>query len=224
MTVLPDKHTFTIWQGATFFEVLTLYESNDTTSPRDFCTLTTVNGLTVSTNANSTTATLSSTSGLIAGEVYSISSATIPAVNNIYFEAPNPLSTTITLSSSNGVTTSSSPQAATIKRRTLGYAAEMLIRNKPQGTVLHALRTENHPNYNSTIAGAGPVPNSLIVLPVEPDALGQIKLVIDDSVTKTFGSSVSWKTGVYDLTITNTSESPNVTDALLYGGIKVNGV
>jgi len=216
MTVIPDKHTFTIWQGATFFEVLTLYETMDKTSPRDFVTSTSVNNLTVSTTANSTTATLNTTTGLVANELYSISSATIPAANNIYFKAENPVSTTITLSSSNGVTTSVNPGIATIKRRTLGYAAEMLIRNKPQGTVLHALRTENHPDYE-----AG---DSLIILPIEPSVMGQIQLIIADSVTKTFGSSSSWKTGVYDLTITNIAKTPNVTDALLYGGIKVNGV
>ena len=47
--------------------------------------------------------------------------------------------------------------------------------------------------------------------------MGQIWLKIVPSLTQ----SIDWKTAVYDLTIT----SPNgVTDALLYGGIKVNGV
>ena len=35
MTVIPAKHTFTIWQGATFYEALTLYETMDQTQPRN---------------------------------------------------------------------------------------------------------------------------------------------------------------------------------------------
>ena len=35
MTLIPAKHNFTIWQGSTFYEVLTLYQSNDTSDPRD---------------------------------------------------------------------------------------------------------------------------------------------------------------------------------------------
>lgn len=35
MTVIPAKHTFTIWQGATFYEALTLYQTMDKTQPRD---------------------------------------------------------------------------------------------------------------------------------------------------------------------------------------------
>jgi hypothetical protein len=35
MTVIPAKHTFTIWQGATFREILTLYETMDKTQPRN---------------------------------------------------------------------------------------------------------------------------------------------------------------------------------------------
>lgn len=36
MTLIPAKHTFTIWQGSTFYEVLTLYLTSDRTQPRDF--------------------------------------------------------------------------------------------------------------------------------------------------------------------------------------------
>jgi hypothetical protein len=35
MTLIPAEHNFTIWQGATFFEVLTLYQSNDQSDPRN---------------------------------------------------------------------------------------------------------------------------------------------------------------------------------------------
>lgn len=223
MTVLPDKHTFTIWQGATFFEVLTLYETMDKTSPRDFCTETSISpALTVTTQAGSASANLSGLSNLTTNSLYSIyTDSTIPKANNISFSIGTPLPSspyTVQLSSSTGVTAGTNIPAV-IKKRTLNYSAEMLIRDKPQGTILHALRTENHDDYE-----AG---DSLIVLPQEPDALGQIKLVIDDTVTKDFGKSTSWKTGVYDLTITNLSaapNTPNITDALLYGGIKVNGV
>ena len=36
MTLIPAKHTFTIWQASTFFEVLTLYESSDSSLPKNF--------------------------------------------------------------------------------------------------------------------------------------------------------------------------------------------
>ena len=36
MTLIPAKHTFTIWQASTFFEVLTLYETSNTSLPRNF--------------------------------------------------------------------------------------------------------------------------------------------------------------------------------------------
>lgn len=36
MTLIPAKHTFTIWQASTFFEVLTLYETSDTSLPKNF--------------------------------------------------------------------------------------------------------------------------------------------------------------------------------------------
>lgn len=224
MTVIPDKHTFTIWQGATFFEVLTLYETLDKTSPRDFCRQNNsgdiISGAVVTTS-NATlpqvTLTFGGATPLLTNTTYSISTATtIPVANNISFTTSSSVSYpyTATLSSITGITEGSSV-AATITKRTLNYSAEMIIRNKPQGTALHSLRTTNHPSYN-------PATDSIIELPVDPATKGQIKLNINKDITATFGTSSSWKTGVYDLTITNISNQ--VTDALLYGGIKVNGV
>lgn len=129
MTIIPDKHTFTIWQGATFYEVLTLYETMDQTSPRDLT----------------------------------------------------------------------------------GYTAEMIIRDKPNGAALLTLATLENPNRSA---------DCTIALGTTTNDQGQIRLQIADTVTKDLGKSGSWKTGVYDLTIT----SNGVTDALLYGGIKVVGV
>jgi len=117
MTLIPNKHTFVIWQGATFLEILTLYSTMDTSTPRDLT----------------------------------------------------------------------------------NYSAEMIIRDKPQGTQLLALTTAN----------------GRIIMPTNTP--GQIQLKI--SATDT--AAITWKTGVYDLTITS---SAGVTDALLYGGIKINGV
>lgn len=205
MTVIPDKHTFTIWQGATFFEVLTLYETLDTSTPRDFYTEAQVTGLTVTTNGT-TAATLSATTGLTADTKYYISSSYIDATKGIYFTTSNPVTTNITLSSNTGVTSGTS--AATIRRRTLAYSAEMIIRDKPQGTARLTLAT----------AGGTPSTGCSITFPDSTATKGKIELKIDASAT----TGITWKTGVYDLTITNTSTS--VTDALLYGGIKVNGV
>jgi hypothetical protein len=225
MTVIPAKHTFTIWQGATFFEVLTLYETMDKTQPRDFCRQNNaqdvVSGVTVTTSNSTLPQVTLAFSGtpLAANATYSISSSTIPSANNISFTTGSSAPTspyTATLSSTAGVTVGTTV-AATITRRTLDYYADMIIRNKPQGTALHALRTSNHPSppYN-------PVNDSLIILPIDPASKGQIQLKISNTTTATFGTSNSWKTGVYDLTIT--SISGQITDALLYGGIKVNGV
>ena len=222
MTVIPDKHTFTIWQGATFSEVLTLYESLDKTLPRNFHA--SISGITA-TVASNLTVTLSVTSGNINSKLennkrYYISSSQIPAANEIYFTTgavSAGTSYTITnLSSTTGLTAGSS--TATIKYP--NYYAEMIIRSKPQADSpngLLALRTYNHPNYNSAN-------DALITLPSNADSMGQIILNISDTKTATLGTSTSWKAAVYDLTITDTSVSPNVTDALLYGGIKVNGV
>jgi hypothetical protein len=138
MTVIPDKHTFAIWQGATFYEVLTLFDSMDATQPRDLT----------------------------------------------------------------------------------GYAAEMIIRDKPNGEALLTL---------STIANGGSMTNGIHPSDVgcsitlgsssSADTKGKITLKITSSVT----SLLTWKSGVYDLTISEASGTGN-TDALLYGGIKVNGV
>jgi len=129
MTIIPDKHTFTIWQGATFYEVLTLYSTMDRTSPRNLT----------------------------------------------------------------------------------GYTAEMIIRDKPNGTALLTLATLE--NVNKDVGCS-------ISLGTTTADQGQIRLQIADTVTKNLGKSNTWKSGVYDLTITNNG----ITDALLYGGIKVNGV
>lgn len=226
MTVIPAKHTFTIWQGATFFEVLTLYETMDKNTPRDFCEQNSpsnlVSNITVTTASDNTvSATLNGAgvSSLLPNNTYSISSTTIPAANNISFTTgagPFSSSYNITLSSGTGVTTGTTV-AATINKRTLIYYAEMVIRDKPQGTPIHALRSVNNPDYNSNT-------DSLIEFSLDPATKGQIRLIISSDTTVNFGSSSSWKTGVYDLTISNSTQSPVITDALLYGGIKVNGV
>jgi len=127
--MIPDKHTFTIWQGATFFEVLTLYETMDKTSPRNLA----------------------------------------------------------------------------------GYTAEMVIRDKPNGRALLTLATLENANRDA---------DCTISLGTTTSNQGQIKLQIADTVTKNLGKPSTWKSGVYDLTITHNG----ITDALLYGGIKVVGV
>lgn len=214
MTVIPAKHTFTIWQGATFFEVLTLYETMDKTTPRDFCIGGSVTGLSVSTTSGNPSATLTGTNGLTGNTTYSISSSTIPASNNIYFTTPQTPVTGITLSSTTGVTTSSGSNAATITTRSTGYSAEMVLRDKPGGTPLKVNGVDLILSTSNNISSVG----FGIILPVEPTVKGQIKLQINPSITQ----AITWKTAVYDLTIKN--ETTGVTDALLYGGIKVNGV
>lgn len=205
MTIIPDKHTFTIWQGATFLEILTLYETLDTSTPRDFFTDTSVTGLTITTNGT-TAATLSSTAGLAINTKYYVSSTYIDSTKGIYFTTGNPVTTNVTLSSSSGVTTGTA--AATITSRTAAYSAEMIIRDKPQGTQRIKLAT----------AGGSPSTGCSITFSDSPATKGRIVLEITASAT----AALTWKTGVYDLTITKTSTG--VTDALLYGGIKVNGV
>lgn len=220
MTIIPDKHTFTIWQGATFFEVLTLYETLDTSTPRDFFTSSSITGVTVQTYLNNPTATLSTGVGVTAtftsGQTYYISSNYIDATKGIYFTP----ATTITLNNSSatvelkpnannsisGVTTGTG--SATITNRTAAYSAEMIIRDKPQGTQRIKLAT----------ADGSPSTGCSITFSDSPVTKGRIVLEITASAT----AALTWKTGVYDLTITKTSTG--VTDALLYGGIKVNGV
>jgi hypothetical protein len=131
MTIIPDKHTFTIWKGASFYEVLTLYETMDKSQPRNLA----------------------------------------------------------------------------------DYNAEMIIRKKPNDdspeNIYLTLATPDNPT---------PADNGCsIELPTGEGDDGRIILRIDPSVTQ----GISWKSAVYDLTIT---DSYNRTDALLYGGIKVNGV
>jgi hypothetical protein len=221
MTVIPDKHTFTIWQGATFFEVLTLYSTNDQTLPRDFYTSTAVTGLTVTTYGTQQ-ATLSATTGLAINTKYYISSSTIPVSNGVYFTTGNSLTTEITLSS---ICESGTNKVATINKRTINYGAEMIIRDKAQGTPYLTLSTNS---TGSTVNGIRPTSTGCsITLPDAPNVLGQMQLIITDTVTATLGTSNTWKTGVYDLTLTeivNPATGGVTTDALLYGGIKVNGV
>jgi hypothetical protein len=78
-----------------------------------------------------------------------------------------------------------------------GYTAKLTIRNKPGGTVLQALTTEN----DGILLG---------------DADGTIDLYISDEDTAAF----TWRTGVYDLLLTSSSG----TDPLLYGPFAVKGV
>jgi len=96
-------------------------------------------------------------------------------------------------------------------RNLTGYTAEMIIRQKPNDdtNIYLTLATGNNPNPSDD--------GCSIELPVDSSSTGQIKLKIEANFTKI----INWKTAVYDLTITDAS---GVTDALLYGGIKVNGV
>jgi hypothetical protein len=101
-------------------------------------------------------------------------------------------------------------------RNLTNYKAEMVIRDKPRSSnILLVLATANNRgNYT---------PSSLyngcnIVLPTGTDNLGSILLQIDAATT---AQITAWKSAAYDLTITSPD---NITDALLYGGIKVNGV
>jgi hypothetical protein len=218
MTLIPAKHTFTIWSGATFFEVLTLYSTNDQTKPRDFYSSTSITGITVSPNGTSN-AILSVASGDINAKLstgtYYISSPNIPAANNVYFtissSIPTGSSYTATLYqngiiSSNGIGTATN-EVAVITKRTINYEAEMIIREKPQGFPLFTLSSTN----------------GRIIFPIEIESIGQIRLLISDTDT----AELDWRSGVYDLTLTeilNPVTKGVTTDALLYGGIKVAGV
>jgi hypothetical protein len=293
MTLIPDKHTFTIWQSATFFEVLTLYATNDQTQPRDFYNSASIANLTVTTNGT-TSATLSGTTGLTTNTKYYISSLSIPVAKGVYFTTGSSLTNSITLSTPCG---SGNNEVAVITKRTINYGAEMIIRDKPQGTPLLTLSTNASPTttYNTgtigtngvastTIVGSAgatfiadmvngtliignssytisgftsstltvsvpvtitngtsysiiyqPIVNGIhptstgcsILLPDSPNTLGQMQLIIADTATANLGTSSTWKTGVYDLTLTeilNPVTNGATTDALLYGGIKVAGV
>jgi hypothetical protein len=95
----------------------------------------------------------------------------------------------------------------TLPRDLSGYSAEMIIRTKPQGSALLTLSTNN----------ATTSPGCSITLGSTSEEQGVIKLLISASAT----AAINWKSASYDLTIT---DSGGITDALLYGGIKVVGV
>ena len=120
MTVIPDKHTFTIWQGASFIETLAIYTDAAGVTPKDLT----------------------------------------------------------------------------------GYTASMIIRDKPNGTVLITM-TDANGKIAFTDRANG-------------------KLTLQLTPAETDPTAITWKGAVYDLTITKTSTG--VTDALLYGAIKVQGV
>ena len=100
----------------------------------------------------------------------------------------------------------------TMPRDLSGYTAEMVIRSKPQSpTPLITLNTSNG--------------GITLQYPSATENKGEIRLYISATNTKLVadGGLIDWKSAVYDLTITSAS-NPNITEALLYGGIKVNGV
>lgn len=127
MTVIPDKHTFTIWQGTSFYETLVLYKD----------------------------------------------------------------------------------AAGTEVKNLLGYTAEMIVREKPNGEQYIGPDADFEMTY--VIDGAN----------------GKITLKLDPEDT----ASITWKGAVYDLTITKASNPTGAddvalgtTDAILYGAVKVQGV
>lgn len=75
----------------------------------------------------------------------------------------------------------------------------MVIRDAPEGTALITLSTQNG---RITLGGS----------------TGTIELFINATDT----ASISWTTGVYDLTVT--AGSGGDTDALLFGGVSVQGI
>jgi hypothetical protein len=136
MTLIPAKHTFKIWQGSTFFEVFTRYDTDGTGQPFDFCSV--VNGT-----------------------------------------------------------------------RVAHYTAEMVIRNKRNGTPLLTLKASYPP-----AVGDG------IIFLTDLNEVGQIALLLENTTT----AGITWKSGVYDLTVTDVSLTPNVTSALLYGSVQIEGI
>ena len=96
------------------------------------------------------------------------------------------------------------------------YKAEMVIRDKPRSSnILLVLATANNQgNYTPSSLYNG----CSITLPTGSTNLGTILLQISAEAT---AAITEWKSAAYDLTITSPD---NITDALLYGGIKVNGV
>jgi hypothetical protein len=93
------------------------------------------------------------------------------------------------------------------------YKAEMIIKKKPNdnssNNIYLTLATANNPNPSSN--------GCSILLPTDLPSRGQIRLTITSDIT----AAINWNAAVYDLTIT---APDGVKDALLYGGIKVNGV
>lgn len=81
-----------------------------------------------------------------------------------------------------------------------GYTALLEIKDVPDGTVLLTLSTAN----------------SGIVL---GGALGTVEIIISDTATAT----LTWKSGIYDLMITDAGGSDE-TDAILFGNFTVTGV
>jgi len=116
MTMIPDKHTFTIWQGASFYETLVIYSDAAGTNIKDLT----------------------------------------------------------------------------------DYTAEMIVRDKPNGAELLSIGVS--------------IPS--------PQTDGKVVLMISAEDTAT----IPWKGAVYDLTISHDAGGTIVTDALLYGAIKVQGV
>jgi hypothetical protein len=84
--------------------------------------------------------------------------------------------------------------AGTQVKNLTGYTAEMIVRDKPNG--------EEYLTMTYEIDG----PNGKLILSLTPEET----------------AAITWKGAVYDLTITKTSTG--VTDAILYGAIKVQGV
>lgn len=82
-----------------------------------------VPGLSITTTAGSTAATLNATTGLATASTYTISSSTIPSLNDITFTTGGTLSTAVTLSSSSNVTSGTAVPAAINKRITVTTTA-----------------------------------------------------------------------------------------------------
>jgi len=91
------------------------------------------------------------------------------------------------------------PNSTTLPENLSGYTGEMIIRDKPEGTPVLTLNTLNG---GVTLGGSA----------------GTIDLFIDATDT----AAITWKSAVYDLTITGGGDDD--TTALLYGGISAQGV
>jgi hypothetical protein len=91
--------------------------------------------------------------------------------------------------------------AGTQVKNLTGYTAEMIVREKPNGEQYIGPDADFEMTY--VIDGA----NGKITLKLSPEQT----------------AGITWKGAVYDLTITSPSPNP-VTDAILYGAVKVQGV